>query len=592
MSEAFTALVSQTRDWFERAHADGWLTQNDLQRFASIEQRTPADLFAAAPRRPLVVAFFGGTGVGKSSLLNRLAGETIARTGVERPTSREVTIYVHAGVQLAALPSELPVEQVQVRRHSMDDRRDVLWIDAPDIDSAHERNRALALAWLPHVDLLVYVVSPERYRDDVGWRVLQQRGAKHGWIFVLNRWDEGDASQADDFAQMLRAAGFNDPLLVCTCCLETAPPLPTADGFDHIEEMIRSLLAEHGVRELERVGQRARLLELRDALHAARQRCGDDGRWRQVRAGWQRHWQRARDALAQGLEWPIRAAAARFAIRERGLLGQVARQAADWARTGSGGEASAAGATRAQAVGDADDAATLGDLPLAQMLWDEWTEDKLSGCLDAVEVEMRRLGLSAAPPRAQLDATAEQAGEVVLRSVQDRLRTALARPGTRLQRALRRVTGFLMAALPLLALLWVAYNVVAGYYHASRGAAAYFGTDFAVSSALLILVAWAVPFVCDRLLRPSLERTALAAMRQGLAAGLDRLDGRLRESLAQAAQQAQTCRDEANGIFNEISRVALMPVRADQKSLARLLVSPQQAAAAPDRSASGESIGF
>ena len=109
MSEAFATLVTRTRAWFEQAHADGWLTQLELERFLSLEHRTPGDLFADAQQRPLVVAFFGGTGVGKSSLLNRLAGEPIARTGVERPTSREVTIYLHESVELAQLPPELPV---------------------------------------------------------------------------------------------------------------------------------------------------------------------------------------------------------------------------------------------------------------------------------------------------------------------------------------------------------------------------------------------------------------------------------------------------------------------------------------------------
>ena len=180
MSEAYKTLITRTHAWFERAHADGWLREADLQRLASVEQRTPADLFTDAQRRPLVVALFGGTGVGKSSLLNRLAGEELARVGVERPTSREVTIYLHESIELASLPPEMPVEHVRVKRHRDDARRDVLWIDAPDIDSARQKNREFALAWLPHVDLVLYTVSPERYRDDVGWRVLDVRDQSLG----------------------------------------------------------------------------------------------------------------------------------------------------------------------------------------------------------------------------------------------------------------------------------------------------------------------------------------------------------------------------------------------------------------------------
>ncbi len=586
MSEAFAGLVSQTRAWFEQAHADGWLTHSDLQRFASLEKRTPGDLFADAAQRPLVVAFFGGTGVGKSSLLNRLAGEAIARTGAERPTSREVTVYLHEAVELATLPPELPVEPVQIRRHRAESRRAVLWIDAPDIDSAHEDNRKLALAWLPHVDLLVYVVSPERYRDDVGWRVLRQRGHKHGWMFVLNRWDEGDASQKQDFARMLREAGFDDPLLLCTSCAETPSPLPTPDEFSQIEAAIRTLLAEHGVRELERLGHRARLLEMRDALNAACQRLGGDEQWKRIDAALRTHWLRVRTTLLEGLEWPIRAVASRFAIRQRGLLSQVVREAVA-ARTEARRGRPTAGVEARRAESHTSDAAadalTLDAEALARSLWDEWTQDKLGECLDAVEVEVRRVGIAAAPIRARLEATAEQAGPTVLQSVRDRLRVTLARPGTRLQRALRRVTGFLMAALPLLALLWVAYKVVEGYFRAATGSSDYLSSDFAVHSALLILVAWAVPYVCDRLLRPSLERAALFAMRLGLADGLDRLGEQLGRRITEVAHQAQSARENANRVIAETSRLALRPIHAVRPTLSRVLVTPSRSPAPAGR---------
>jgi GTP-binding protein EngB required for normal cell division len=81
----FTALLQRARQWATQASAAGFLDEADLARFAAVEAGPPADLFCDQQARPLVVAFFGGTGVGKSSLLNRLAGAAIARTGVERP---------------------------------------------------------------------------------------------------------------------------------------------------------------------------------------------------------------------------------------------------------------------------------------------------------------------------------------------------------------------------------------------------------------------------------------------------------------------------------------------------------------------------
>ncbi len=212
MTERVSQLRERVGAWIARAQAMAWLGETELKALRQVEQRTPADLFTRAqPARPLVVAFFGGTGVGKSSLLNRLAGQAIARVGVERPTSHEVTVYVHAAVELATLAEHFSVNQVRIARHADAARRDVLWIDMPDIDSTEQGNRELAFAWLPHVDLLIYVVSPERYRDDIGWRVLRRRGHRHGWMFVMNHWDEGATEQQADLVAILHRGRFCRP---------------------------------------------------------------------------------------------------------------------------------------------------------------------------------------------------------------------------------------------------------------------------------------------------------------------------------------------------------------------------------------------
>ena len=46
----------------------------------------------------------------------------------------------------------------------------------PDFDSIDQNNRHLVLEWLPHIDVLIYVVSPERYRDEKAWRLLFAEG--------------------------------------------------------------------------------------------------------------------------------------------------------------------------------------------------------------------------------------------------------------------------------------------------------------------------------------------------------------------------------------------------------------------------------
>ena len=573
MTEHLAQLMTRARAWLEQTQADGWTSDADRQRLEAIEQRDSSDLFESNESRPLVVAFFGGTGVGKSSLLNRVAGEWIARVGVERPTSTEVAIYVHESVQLAKLPDELPIEQVEIKRHSNDEQRDVLWIDAPDIDSAHEANRELALAWLPHVDLLIYVVSPERYRDDVGWRVLRERGQRHGWMFVMNRWDEGDLSQREDFERMLREAGFENPVLVTTSCVDSGAPLPDADRFADLEEALRALLDDHGVRELERVGQRARLLELRRAVQAAAKQLGDDAQWKTLNASRQRHWQQTRSALVQGLEWPLRVIASRFATRQRGFVGQVLQQAT---------RATTGGATVSMRRGpdlraahrstDTNHEPELADASLlTQTLWDDWTRDKLSEFFDALEIEVRRADIAAEPLRKRLDPLGAAADDRVQDTVRERLRMALAEPGLAWQRWARRATGFLMSFLPMCALVWVGFNLLTGYYRASTEGTNFLGTPFAVHSVLLVLVSWLLPYTCDRLLRPSYEQIALAALRQGLRDALDDLDEQVETAVVDAARTAETHRHEAAALVSEIARLAVQRVDAGRESIGRLL---------------------
>ncbi len=566
MPSPLAELLERARAWFATAHEAGWLDDDDLQRLNAVEQGTPADLFTDEQRRPLVVAFFGGTGVGKSSLLNRLAGETIARTGVERPTSREVTVYVHNAVQLAELPPDLPVETVQIKRHGSDAQREVLWIDAPDIDSVEEANRRNALAWLPHVDLVCYVVSPERYRDDVGWQVLRRRGHKHGWLFVMNRSDEGDPQQVDDFARMLREAGFENPLLLSTSCAADRTPA-ARDDFDQLREILRELQAAHGVRELTRLGHRARVQELRGAIQAAARRFGNEATWEQLAGQAHAGWDATAATLRDGAAYSMQAIAGRFASDADTVWEQLRQHVLSRRSKKRGDEATDPEAT---------DIVLLNEL--TGQLWDDWTQSKLRACLDAAEVSARRSDLAVVPLRRRLDEVADAAGDRITQTLRDHVRAALARPGNALTRALRRGTGFLMAFLPLIAMAWVGWKVVQGFYHAVSPAD-FLGVNFAVNSLLLVAIAWALPYLLDRMLRPSMERTVLRALQAGLDDGLADVGQQLAEAFGAAARDAQQYRERARQLLNEAGSLVVRPVDARVPTLGRVIKSHSETAA-------------
>ncbi|MHA7269703.1 GTPase [Arthrobacter sp. HLT1-20] len=138
---------------------------------AALEQ-VFAVLERASSRRSLsadhtVVGFFGATGSGKSSLFNAVAGTDAARVAVRRPTTSEPLAMVWGVAGSAPLLDWLEVSE---RREGapvpswMDDAGLVL-LDLPDFDSVQLRNREIVQRLAGQVDVLVWVVDPQKYAD-------------------------------------------------------------------------------------------------------------------------------------------------------------------------------------------------------------------------------------------------------------------------------------------------------------------------------------------------------------------------------------------------------------------------------------------
>lgn len=561
MSNDYAHLRAAAIDWARRASAAGWVSADAAAQIEQVESGRPQDLFAGPTARPLVVALFGGTGVGKSSLLNRLAGAPLARTGVERPTSREVTIYTHESARLGELPPELPVPSVRIHRHALPRFRDVLWIDAPDIDSVEEQNRRLALAWLPHVDLLIYVVSPERYRDDVGWRVLRQREGRHGWMFVLNRWDEGAPAQREQFERMLRDAGFAAPLLFCTSCAAGERRLPGADEFDGITATIQELVAQHAVAEFERLGTAARCRDLAERVAAAAAQIPDEQRWSQLGVELNRIWAESAGVLEEGLAYPLRAVAGRFARRSGGFAGALP-QVLGLSQRSEGADASA-------------EAAAPHDLSeLLRGVWDEWAQEKLRDAVRRIAVAGAARGCPIVPLERRLGAALVDASDSIRRGLTDAVRTALSRAEHGARWWLMRGLGVLTLLLPLAALGWVGYEVVTGFARAAHGAAPFFDSRFLTHSALLVGVSWLTPFLAGRLARPSLERIVARTLHGALAHEFDRVAERLADALADAGRDRSAFAVAAAGLRARLESAADPHHTPAAGALARAVATP------------------
>ncbi len=534
----------QANAWAQEARQSGWLSEADVENIESAEARTPAELFESGTQRPLVVAFFGGTGVGKSSLLNRLAGQAVARTGVERPTSREVTIYVHKSVQIQNLPEEFPVDKVKIALHQEDNNHDILWIDMPDIDSVDTRNRELVLEWLPHIDVLIYVVSPERYRDDRGWRLLLEHGHRHAWLFVINQWDRGRESQREDFTRLLNEAGFKHPIILCTDSREKerAP-----DDFEKLAQTIRSLANAHTIKQLETRGISLRMQELRKALQQTAEKIGTDESFTTLEQRWQEIWQATSMELEQGLAWKIESMAETFAARDSSLLPRLKKTEPEQPQ-------------KKPAVDTGQ-------------MWDNWAQTRLDDALDNLIVEADSQTVPTAPLRAGLPEIRDNARGWIENHLQTSLRSALLKPGTALQRFIYRSTGLLATLLPLAALSWVGYRVFVGYYQSALAPEQYLGINFTTHSLLLVLTAWLIPWLAHRKLKPSLQKAALRGLQTGLTSGLSEIDTQTRKIIEKLHQQQQQLRQNSEQILQKYAGTEESSQLPDNETLARMLVT-------------------
>ena len=86
----------------------------------------------------------------------------------------------------------------------------VALLDAPDIDSVVDANRALAAQLLDAADLWLFVTTAARYADAVPWEFLRRAVARGVGIgLVLNRVPPGAIAEiGPHLAEMLRAEGL------------------------------------------------------------------------------------------------------------------------------------------------------------------------------------------------------------------------------------------------------------------------------------------------------------------------------------------------------------------------------------------------
>lgn len=202
-----------------------------------------------------VVAIIGGTGTGKSTLLNRLLEANVSASSFRRTfTAGPVAVVGEAAALppgwLRMEPQDLAADQLPAR--GSNDRltvvhadhpilRRVILIDTPDLDGDQPAHHALADRAFRWARAVVFLVTPEKYQMTElppYYRLSRRYGVPA--VYVMNKADE--AAVVEDYAAQLRSShGVSDPAVFCIPRDDAAFDPPREQGLDALRQAVESL---------------------------------------------------------------------------------------------------------------------------------------------------------------------------------------------------------------------------------------------------------------------------------------------------------------------------------------------------------------
>lgn len=195
-----------------------------------------------------VAAFVGGTGSGKSSLFNAITGLQFADAGDIRPMTEEAA----ACVWKADADALLDMLEVRPARriaydsllvdqdHQLDG---LVLLDLPDHDSVEIGHSLTVNTLLPMVDVLMWVVDPQKYGDHLihDSYLSQMRRRRDHMIVLLNQTDTVVTERLDELMEDVRTKLAQDGL-------DGVPVYPVSaweeTGLEPVREELRRAVAD------------------------------------------------------------------------------------------------------------------------------------------------------------------------------------------------------------------------------------------------------------------------------------------------------------------------------------------------------------
>jgi GTP-binding protein EngB required for normal cell division len=196
-----------------------------------------------------VVALAGGTGSGKSSLFNALCGLQLSQTGVTRPTTSKAhaCVWGHEGADALlgwlGVPTRYRHSRTSVLDTGNSELTGLVLLDLPDHDSVRSMHTAEADRLIGSVDLLVWVLDPQKYADAAVHHRYLARMAGHGavTVAVLNQVDKVGSDELEelltDLRRLLETESGVHPRVITTSTL-------TGQGIRELREFLAETVSE------------------------------------------------------------------------------------------------------------------------------------------------------------------------------------------------------------------------------------------------------------------------------------------------------------------------------------------------------------
>src|SRR5215813_8222742 len=240
LSVRLTALARMVEIGAARSGPDGFSAEL-LSSASDVLARADQRLMLSA--RHTVVSLAGGTGSGKSSLFNRLAGADFSTVGVTRPVTRDAhaCVWGVAGsgplLEWLRVPRRYRYARASALDSGEQSMNGLVLLDLPDHDSVLGHATDLVDQLVGRSDLIVWVLDPQKYADAAVHRRFLVPLAGHSEVVavVLNQCDLLTPAQIEDCVVDLRRLLDSEGLQEAQILVTSAK---TGEGIEELRKLL------------------------------------------------------------------------------------------------------------------------------------------------------------------------------------------------------------------------------------------------------------------------------------------------------------------------------------------------------------------